>query len=81
MDADTRILHILKRFNKNGVALTPAVDILDDLDLDSLDLLNFVSEIEVEFSLKFTDSDLYRSNFKSVETIVELIKTTKEASC
>jgi len=46
-----RIDALIKPFNKKGVAITDATRFTDDLEFDSLTIMDFVAAIEDEFDI------------------------------
>jgi acyl carrier protein len=46
-----RIDALIKPFNKKGVAITDATRFTDDLELDSLTVMDFVAAIEDDFDI------------------------------
>ena len=50
-DVDTRIRSLIEPFNKKGVAITDATTFANDLEFDSLTVMDFVAEIEDAFDV------------------------------
>jgi len=50
-DVDTRIRTALEPFNKKGVEVSDATTFQNDLEFDSLTVMDFVAEIEDEFDI------------------------------
>ena len=50
-DVDTRIRTIIEPFNKKGVDISDATTFQNDLEFDSLTVMDFVAEIEDEFDI------------------------------
>lgn len=50
-EVDTRIRALIEPFNKKGVEITPATTFANDLEFDSLTVMDFVAEIEDEFDI------------------------------
>lgn len=46
-----RITALMEPFNKKGVAITDATKFTDDLEFDSLTVMDFVAAIEDEFDI------------------------------
>ena len=46
-----KIVELIEPFNKKGVAVTEATRFAQDLEWDSLTVLNFVAEVEDEFDV------------------------------
>jgi len=45
-------------------------------DLDSLNIILFISEVEKKFSIKFKKNDLVKKNFQNIEGLSKIIKNT-----
>ena len=52
-------------------------DLIDEGYIDSFDLVNIVSLLNKEFSIKIDIKDILPDNFKSVDTIIDLVNTYK----
>ncbi|WP_284123722.1 acyl carrier protein [Parerythrobacter aestuarii] len=50
-DVDSRIRTLIDPFNKKGVTITDASTFQNDLEFDSLTVMDFVAEIEDEFDI------------------------------
>jgi acyl carrier protein len=50
-EVDTCIRTLIEPFNKKGVAITDATRFTDDLEFDSLTVMDFVAAIEDEFDI------------------------------
>ena len=50
-EVDTRIRGLIEPFNKKEVAITDATTFQNDLEFDSLTVMDFVAEIEDEFDI------------------------------
>ncbi|MBV1918539.1 MAG: acyl carrier protein [Sphingomonadaceae bacterium] len=53
-EIDTRIRTLIEPFNKKGIAITDDSRFTDDLEFDSLTVMDFVAEIEDEFDIIIT---------------------------
>ena len=45
-------------------------------DLDSLNIILFITEVEKKFSIKFKKNDLVKKNFQNIEGWSKIIKNT-----
>lgn len=52
-----------------GRHFTEETDIINDLGFDSVNLLELISSLEVNFSLTFNDDDLEIEHFQTVQAI------------
>lgn len=52
-------------------------DLIDDGYIDSFDLVNLVSLLNKEFGIKIDIKDILPDNFKSIDTITDLVNTYK----
>ena len=50
-DVDSRIRGLIEPFNKKGVDISDATTFANDLEFDSLTVMDFVAEIEDEFDI------------------------------
>ncbi|MCB2048631.1 MAG: acyl carrier protein [Novosphingobium sp.] len=50
-EVDTTIRTLLEPFNKKGVAISDGTSFTDDLEFDSLTVMDFVAAIEDEFDI------------------------------
>ena len=50
-EVDTRIRALIKPFNKKGVDIKDGTTFQNDLEFDSLTVMDFVAEIEDEFAI------------------------------
>ncbi len=50
-EVDKRIRSLIEPFNKKGVEITEATTFANDLEFDSLTVMDFVAEIEDEFDV------------------------------
>lgn len=58
-----------------GADISGSKNIPEEFMLDSFDLVVLVEEIEKTFGIKFGLNDIKKENFKSRETIVNLIRS------
>jgi acyl carrier protein len=49
-----KVLALIEPFNKNGIAVTEATRFAQDLEWDSLTVLDFVANVEDEFDIVIT---------------------------
>ena len=50
-EVDTAIRRLIEPFNKKGIAITDDTRFTDDLEFDSLTVMDFVAAIEDEFDI------------------------------
>ena len=50
-EVDTSIRSLIEPFNKKGVAISDGTSFTDDLEFDSLTVMDFVAAIEDEFDI------------------------------
>jgi len=74
-DTFARIETLIEPFNKKGVAITPETRFQQDLEWDSLTVLDFVASIEDEFDILIT------MNMQAeIETVGQLAGAVRELS-
>lgn len=70
-----RIVTIIQERQGAGFAVTEALSLKDDLDADSVDLMEFVLTLEDEFGIEITDEEI--DQLQSVADVVAIIKDKK----
>ena len=70
-----RIVELLAPFNKSGVAIGEGTRFADDLELDSLTVMDFVASVEDEW-----DIILPLNRLPDIETVGELADAVVEIS-
>lgn len=60
---------IVENFGLDENRLTLEADLVDELEADSLDLFQFVSEIEAEFNIKIDNVE----NIKTLKDVVDIV--------
>ena len=74
-DTFARVEALIEPFNKKGVAITPGTRVQQDLEWDSLTVLDFVASIEDEFDILIT------MNMQAeIETVGQLVDAVRELS-
>jgi acyl carrier protein len=74
-DTYARVEALIEPFNKKGVAITPETRFQQDLEWDSLTVLDFVASIEDEFDILIT------MNMQAeIETVGQLVAAVRELS-
>jgi acyl carrier protein len=74
-DTFARVEALIEPFNKKGVAITPETRFQQDLEWDSLTVLDFVASIEDEFDILIT------MNMQAeIETVGQLVGAVRELS-
>lgn len=71
------LLRILNEV-KPGVDFTKENDLIESGILDSLSIIQLVTKISDEFDVEITPLDLVPENFKSAETIYEMIQNAED---
>lgn len=70
-----RIVTIIQERKGEDFAVTEALSLKDDLDADSVDLMEFVLTLEDEFGIEITDEEI--DQLQSVADVVAIIKDKK----
>jgi acyl carrier protein len=74
-DTFARVEALIEPFNKKGVTITPETRFQQDLEWDSLTVLDFVASIEDEFDILIT------MNMQAeIETVGQLVGAVRELS-
>jgi acyl carrier protein len=72
-DITTRVRELVETFNKKGIPVTPETRFQQDLEWDSLTVLDFVASIEDEFDIMIT------MNMQAeIETVGQLTQSVRE---
>ena len=76
-DTATRVMALIEPFNKKGVAVTEATRFAQDLEWDSLTVLDFVANIEDEYDILITMNQ--QAEIESVGQLVDAVVALKGA--
>lgn len=71
------ILEALKRVNED-VDFESSEDFIEDGLLDSFDIVTLVEELEDEFSIEISGTDIVPENFVNLDAIAELVQRCEE---
>jgi acyl carrier protein len=63
-----KIIELIDPFNKKGVAVTPATRFAQDLEWDSLTVMDFVASVEDEFDILIS-----MNRAAEIETVAQLV--------
>ena len=72
---DAKVKSLIEPFNKKGVAVTDATRFAQDLEWDSLTVLDFVANIEDEFDILITMNQ--QAEIESVGQLVDAVEKLK----
>ena len=76
-DTDARVKALIKPFNKKGIEVTDQTRFAQDLEWDSLTVLDFVANIEDEFDILITMNQ--QAEIETVGQLVEAVDKLKAA--
>ena len=76
-DTATRVMALIEPFNKKGVDVTEATRFAQDLEWDSLTVLDFVANIEDEYDILITMNQ--QAEIESVGQLVDAVVSLKGA--
>ena len=74
-----RIVTIIQERQGEDFVVTESLSLKDDLDADSVDLMEFILTLEDEFNIEISDEEI--DQLQSVGDVVRLFKENKEAFC
>ena len=74
-DTKHKILALIEPFNKKGVAVTEATRFAQDLEWDSLTVLDFVANTEDEFDILITMNQ--QAEIETVGQLIDAVETLK----
>ena len=72
-DTDAKVKSLITPFNKKGIAVTDATRFAQDLEWDSLTVLDFVANIEDEFDILIT-----MNQQAEIETVGQLVDAVEQ---
>lgn len=76
MDSGPRIIAIITRlYSPIDLTVTADSRLVDDLEMDSMDLVEMVMEIEDTFSIEFTNEEC--NGFRTVGDVINAVNTKK----
>ena len=76
-ETDARVKVLIEPFNKKGVEVTDATRFAQDLEWDSLTVLDFVANVEDEFDILITMNQ--QAEIETVEQLVDAVDKLKAA--
>ena len=76
-DTATRVMALIEPFNKKGVEVIEATRFAQDLEWDSLTVLDFVANIEDEYDILITMNQ--QAEIESVGQLVDAVVALKGA--
>ena len=76
-DTDARIKALIEPFNKKGVEVTDATRFAQDLEWDSLTVLDFVANVEDEFDILITMNQ--QAEIENVGQLVDAVDKMRAA--
>ena len=76
-DTVTRVMAFIEPFNKKGIDVTEATRFAQDLEWDSLTVLDFVANIEDEYDILITMNQ--QAEIESVGQLVDAVVALKGA--
>jgi acyl carrier protein len=74
-DTATRVMALIEPFNKKGIVVTDATRFAQDLEWDSLTVLDFVANVEDEFDILITMNQ--QAEIESVGQLVDAVAVLK----
>ena len=72
-ETDARVKALIEPFNKKGVAVTDATRFAQDLEWDSLTVMDFVASVEDEFDILIS-----MNRAAEIETVDQLIDAVRQ---
>lgn len=73
----TRVMALIEPFNKKGVEVTGATRFAEDLEWDSLTVLDFVANIEDEYDILITMNQ--QAEIETVGQLIDAVMSLKAA--
>ena len=72
-DTYAKILTLIEPFNKKGLAIEPATRFAQDLEWDSLTVMDFVASVEDEFDILIS-----MNRAAEIETVDQLVDAVRQ---
>ena len=76
-ETEAKVMSLIEPFNKKGIAVTEATRFAQDLEWDSLTVLDFVANIEDEFDIVITMNQ--QAEIETVGQLVDAVGKLKAA--
>ena len=76
-DTETRVKALIEPFNKKGIEVTDATRFAQDLEWDSLTVLDFVANVEDEFDILITMNQ--QAEIETVGQLVDAVGQLKKS--
>jgi acyl carrier protein len=76
-DTDARVKSLIEPFNKKGIEVTDATRFAQDLEWDSLTVLDFVANVEDEFDILITMNQ--QAEIENVGQLVDAVDAMRAA--
>lgn len=76
-DTDARVKSLIEPFNKKGIAIADDTRFAQDLEWDSLTVLDFVANVEDEFDILITMNQ--QAEIENVGQLVDAVDKLKAA--
>ena len=73
------VAEILKRYNSNLSLEKISINSEENLELDSVDLTNFILDLEENFNIEITESDY--DNFSNFKKLFQMLNKKKIIRC
>ncbi len=70
------ITELLIKKNVQRKKINNKYNFVKSKDLDSLNIILFITEVEKKFSIKFKKNDLVKKNFQNIEGLSKIIKNS-----
>ena len=77
MDIREKVFEIIRRnasnLETNNLIMNDESRLIEDLNYDSVDMINLVMDIEGEFNIEFDDMELLIENMNCVQNLVKIV--------
>jgi len=67
------IINLLNDFNSFGVTMKESTSLVDDIGLDSLSMIQFITLLEHQLGISVLDSEVNRENFANVGSLARFV--------
>lgn len=77
MELEERVIEAIKDSGFGHMRITSEMSLMDDIDMDSLDIVEACMEVEDVFAIRIDDSE--SDKWKTVQDVIDTVKAKKVA--
>lgn len=69
----SNVITILKKYNPNGYHILNSTRPVEDMGIDSITIVQLISQLEAKFNIAIKDKEIIPAHFKTVEALIHFI--------